>query len=119
MEKDLSELLGIPYDPYVYRHIVYYNGECGPLKEPLNMKPCPCCDGTPVLKLEALYSFYGWSVRCKECGIRTLYEAIDKPSLMPSGPDRISRVDESTRYTSAQAAEIVISKWNRRPAAAV
>lgn len=119
VEKDLSKLLGIPFDPYDLKPRYFRNGEFGPLKEPLHMEACPCCGGEPLLGLVSLYSFYGWIVKCKACGIRTLYEAIDKPSLRPSGVEGIARVDESTRYTSAQAAEIVISKWNHRPAAAV
>ena len=119
VEKDLSKLLGVPYDPYVYRNISYRDGEFGPLKEPIHLDSCPFCGGTPVLTLVALYSFYGWMVKCKGCGIRTLYEAIDKPCLRPFGEEGITRVDESTRYTSAQAAEIVINKWNRRVKSAV
>lgn len=119
VEKDLSKLLGIEFDPYNIQRKFFQNGEYGPLKNPLQMEPCPCCGGASQLELVRMYNRWGWRVMCRECGVRTMTEAINWPCVRPSGVEGVGNLDESTRYTSAQAAEIVISKWNRRPAAAV
>lgn len=72
------------------------------------LEPCPCCGGEAELKEARAYAFSGWRVRCRKCNLRTKPEYIDCPQLTADGPD------ESTRYTSDQAAEIVTRLWNRR-----
>lgn len=117
--KDICAEVGIEFNPHDLRPVFFYNGDCGPLKYPLHLEPCPCCGGMPMMGLRKMIAKWGWYVRCKDCGLQTPPEAIDWPSLMPAGEDGVARVDESTRYTSTQAAERVIGKWNRRPAVAI
>lgn len=75
-----------------------------------DLKPCPFCEGEAELKEARTYGTTGWRVMCKDCRIGTLPVWINLPIVMGSG-----KVDEATRYTSDQAKQIVIEKWNRRP----
>lgn len=73
------------------------------------LKPCPFCGGNAELKSARIYVEDGWFVRCIMCRIRTKVVIINHPSLRGTG-----ELDESTRYTSDQAARIAANTWNRR-----
>ena len=73
------------------------------------LKPCPFCGGTAELRDVRVYLATGWRIRCTGCGIGTIPVLIDHPHMTGKGSP-----DESTRYTSKQAAQIAADKWNRR-----
>lgn len=56
-----------------------------------------------------VYISQGWRVRCTKCKIGTLPILINTPEHNSKGSP-----DESTRYTSEQAANVAVDKWNRR-----
>lgn len=121
-EKILQELsaLGIAVNHLKMGTPVFYNGDKGPCDDQLlELKSCPCCNEDTALVLVRMYNRWGWRVECQSCGLKTKTEPINWPRLRPIGEGGIACVDESTRLTSAQAAEIVIKTWNRRPASAV
>ena len=62
-----------------------------------------------MLALVRLYSVFGWRIQCARCGLATAIITIDSPQVGAQG-----KIDETTRYTSAQAAEIAIARWNYR-----
>lgn len=72
------------------------------------LKPCPCCGGSAMLKTVQSYVTKGWRVVCDKGCVTTMPVWIDAPLIRGDG------LDESTRYTSAQAAQIAVEKWNRR-----
>lgn len=72
------------------------------------LKPCPFCGGTAALADVLAYVSKGVRIRCTCCSAATTMVLIDHPKLNANG------LDESTRYTSDQAAQIVADKWNRR-----
>ncbi len=73
------------------------------------LRPCPFCGGEAELKSANIYVDAGWFARCTMCRNRTMVVIVDHPSLRGTG-----ELDESTRYTSEQAAQIAAGKWNRR-----
>ena len=75
------------------------------------LKPCPCCGSPATLKTVRSYVTKGWRVVCDKNCIATMPVWIDSPLIRGDG------LDESTRYTSARAAEIAVEKWNRRAGA--
>lgn len=73
------------------------------------LKPCPFCGGAAALKMGNLYYDKYWRVKCTLCHIETPPIIIDHPSFSYGGG-----LDESTRYTEEQAANIAADMWNRR-----
>lgn len=106
---------GIEFNPHELKPRFFYNGDREPLKYPLHMEDCPCCGGEPMLGLRRMIDKWGWYIKCRECGLQTPVELIDSP-LLSSKVNEIARVDESTRYSSTQAAELAVRKWNFRSA---
>lgn len=73
------------------------------------LKPCPFCGGVAELREVHAYLTEGWRVQCESCKNCTMPTWIDQPLMNGTGSP-----DESTRYTSDQAAQIAAEKWNRR-----
>lgn len=73
-----------------------------------NLKPCPFCGGRAGRIERRTYVTTGWQVQCTACRCATPPVWINSPVSFGDG------VDESTRYTSDQAAQIAADKWNRR-----
>lgn len=80
----------------------------------LRLKPCPFC-GAPAELVECrVYRATGWKVKCIRCKTATEGVYIDLPKTRcgACGPF----LDETTRYTSDQAADLAARTWNRRVA---
>lgn len=73
-----------------------------------NLRPCPFCGGEAELKKGSVYLDDSFRVICTKCGVRTVPVLIDHPKMTCNG------LDESTRLTEEQAAEVVRTKWNAR-----
>lgn len=80
----------------------------------LRLKPCPFCGAPAELRECRTYCTTGWQVRCVKCKVKTEGVYINLPATKPgvNGPF----LDESTRYTSDQAADLAARTWNRRVA---
>lgn len=80
----------------------------------LRLKPCPCCGAAAQLREVRAYVYSGWQVKCIQCKLATPGFYINLPATKPGacGPF----LDETTRYTSDQAAELAARTWNRRVA---
>lgn len=76
------------------------------------LRRCPFCGGAAELRECRVYRATGWRVKCTRCKVKTEGVYINLPATKPgvSGPF----LDESTRYTSDQAAKIAVDTWNRR-----
>ena len=76
------------------------------------LKPCPFCGAPAELKECRTYCATGWRVKCIKCKVGTQGVFVNLPETKfgAHGPF----LDESTRYTSEQAAEIAVKTWNRR-----
>ncbi len=74
----------------------------------LALKPCPFCGGEAEMR-KAYGYIDGWCVRCSQCKMTTLPILIDQPRITYA-----DGTDETTRYTSEQAATIAAAAWNRR-----
>lgn len=72
------------------------------------LKPCPFCGGKAEMK-KAWGHAEGWYIKCNKCKMKTMPILIDYPRITYMGG-----YDESTRYTSEQAAKIAEDMWNRR-----
>ena len=72
------------------------------------VSPCHCCGSKAELRKGRVYIAEIWRVRCCGCGLTTRPVFINHPELCPGG------LDESTRYTSEQAASIALAEWNAR-----
>ena len=76
------------------------------------LRACPFCGGPAELVECRVYRATGWRVKCVKCKVSTEGVYINLPKTKPGacGPF----LDESTRYTSDQAAQIAVNTWNRR-----
>ena len=74
----------------------------------VELKPCPFCGGQAVYDKVNLYLDAGWRVKCTKCTLQTMYVIVNHPYLTSNG------LDESTRYTTEQAKQMVADVWNRR-----
>lgn len=72
------------------------------------LKPCPFCGGRAEQIERRTYCTTGWQIQCTTCRCATPPTWIDLPVTFGRC------VDESTRYTSARAAQIAADKWNGR-----
>lgn len=78
------------------------------MKNP-DLKPCPFCGGEAEMKMGNVYCDKCYFVKCTICRCKTQFVIIDHPNITYTGD-----LDESTRYTSVQAAKIAADLWNRR-----
>ncbi len=75
------------------------------------LKRCPFCGGEAEIVNCHVNMDDAVRVRCRECRIITPPVLVDHPAYTKmSGRE----LDESTRYTREQAAEIAAGQWNRR-----
>ena len=74
----------------------------------INLKTCPFCGGDGEVANATAYLDRAKIVRCKRCSCRTALVLIDHPKLTADG------LDESTRYTAAQAEQKAAELWNAR-----
>ena len=74
----------------------------------INLKKCPFCGGESKFKRGRVYLDEAVYAVCGQCGCRTRVVLIDHPRLTSDG------LDESTRYTAAQAEQKAAELWNAR-----
>ena len=72
------------------------------------LKPCPFCGGQAAVVDTTAYMDKAVVVRCGGCSTATKRILVDHPMMNANG------LDESTRYTRDQAAEVAAKIWNRR-----
>ena len=74
------------------------------------LKPCPFCGGEAEVIEGNVYLSQVVFCRCKKCYVRTDFVYIDHPCISA----KTGNLDESTRYTKAEAKAKSIKAWNRR-----
>jgi len=72
------------------------------------VESCPHCGSKAELIKCRVYCADAWRVACTACGITTPRIMINHPFVTGKG------LDESTRYSSEQAAAIAVAKWNSK-----
>jgi hypothetical protein len=77
----------------------------------IKLKPCPFCGGKAEIIDCNVFADKAKRIRCTGCRVYTPPILIDHPAYsFKTFPE----LDESTRYTAAQAAEKAAEFWNRR-----
>lgn len=74
----------------------------------IKLLPCPFCGSEAKVADTTAYLDKAVVVRCSGCNCATKRVLIDHPMMNSNG------LDESTRYTRDQAAEVAAKIWNRR-----
>ena len=74
----------------------------------IKLLPCPFCGAHAEIVDTTAYMDKAVVVRCDGCSTATKRILVDHPMLTADG------LDESTRYTRDQAAEVAAKIWNRR-----
>lgn len=70
------------------------------------LKPCPFCGGEATYSTGSLYHKWTVSVRCRECGARTVAE--------PFGNNGTLAYEQISGDGKEAAREKVAERWNRR-----
>ena len=74
----------------------------------INLKKCPFCGGNAGMMEKKIYLDRGFTATCSGCGVHGRVVLVNHPQMTASG------LDESTRYTAAQAEQKAAELWNAR-----
>ena len=75
------------------------------------LKPCPFCGGKAIVKEGYVYADKCMRARCENGCVATKPIMINHPSYTQKS---FPKLDESTRYTAEQAAQVAAELWNAR-----